>query len=247
MVNVHINPCDDRSPVIDPQAMEVFQAQWTIYQKLVDSDVLSHKEIGRILHRELAERFSRPICFLDLACGDASVPKKALAGIPVRHYHGVDLAAPALELAARNLADQDYEVDLDCRDFVAAVSDRREHADAVWCSLSLHHLQPDDKRRVIRSIRQRIGDDGIFLLYEPTLDVGEDRAAYLDRTYPVIIERWASLTAQELRDIWDHIRLNDLPELAQTWIGFGREAGFSDAQQVFSDPSGLYRMFRYLA
>lgn len=247
MVNVHVHWFDGSAPVIDAQAMEVFQAQWSIYQKLVDSNALSHQEIGHILYRELAKRFTRPICFLDIACGDASVPRRALTGIAVRHYHGIDLAAPALELAAKNLERADFEVDLDCQDFVTALTGRQEHADAVWCSLSLHHLHTPEKQRVMSAIRRSLGPDGIFLLYEPTLDEGEDLPAYLDRTYAIISKRWTALDRQELEDIWHHIRDNDLPEQPDTWLALGRAAGFSDAQQIFADPSGLYRMFRYLA
>ena len=66
--------------------------------------------------------------------------KTALAGTKVRHYHGIDLSEPALELAAANLAAMPFQVDLDHRDFVEAMMRRPEHADAAWCSLSIHHL-----------------------------------------------------------------------------------------------------------
>ena len=71
--------------------------------------------------------------------------KAALRGTKVRHYHGIDLSKPALELAAANLAGMPFEVDLDHRDFVEAMMRRPEHADAAWCSLSIHHLSTDDK------------------------------------------------------------------------------------------------------
>src|SRR6202023_2483234 len=87
-----------------------------------------------------------PFCFLDIACGDASTMTAALRGTQVRHYHGIDLSQAALELAADNLADLPFEVDLDHRDFVEAMMRRPEHADASWCSLSVHHLSTDDKR-----------------------------------------------------------------------------------------------------
>lgn len=245
MVNVHLHHFDARDRVIDAEALLVFQAQWSIYQKLVDSNVLSHVDVGRILHDVLTERFAEPFSFLDIACGDASLTKAALVGTRVRHYHGIDLAGPAIELAARNLADQPYEVDLDHRDFVAAMAERDEHADAIWCGLSLHHLAANDKLRVIRGIRDAAGADGVFLLYEPTLESGEDRGSYLDRTWRIIPDRWTSLSPKELEQIWQHIQSSDLPETADTWLDMGREAGFSGATRVFEDPTRLYQMFRY--
>ena len=98
-----------------------------------------------------------------------------------RHYHGIDLSQSALELAAANLEGSPFEVDLDHRDFVEAMLRRPEHADAAWCSLSIHHLSTADKLQLIKAIRRATGPRGIFLLYEPTRRDGEDRAAFLDR------------------------------------------------------------------
>ena len=125
--------------------------------------------------------FKSPFSFLDIACGDASMMKAALRGTKVRHYHGIDLSQPALELAANNLAGMPFEVDLDHRDFVEAMMRRPEHADAAWCSLSIHHLATDDKLALMKAIRGAVGARGMFLLYEPTRRDGEDRPAWLDR------------------------------------------------------------------
>jgi SAM-dependent methyltransferase len=245
MVNVHIHQFGAQNNVVDAEAIRVFQAQWTIYQKLVDNDHLSHRAVGRILKSVLAEHFAEPFAFLDIACGDATLAKTALAGTRVRHYQGIDLAQPALELAARNLADQPYDVDLDRRDFVAAIAERSEHADAVWCGLSLHHLATDDKLRMFRGIRDAAGGRGVFLIYEPFLEDGEDHDQFLDRTWRIISVWWTSLSPAELDQIWQHIKSCDRPETADTWLSLGKEAGFSTATQIFEDPSGLYRMFRY--
>lgn len=247
MVNVHIHEFDASGDVVDAGALELFEAQWAIYQKLVDSNVLCHVEVGNLLHEALSERFRRPFSFLDIACGDASLAKSALADTGVRHYHGIDLAAPAITLAAANLAGEPYEVDLDQRDLVAAMADRQEQADATWCGLSLHHLRTGDKLRIFRAVREAAGEGGMFLLYEPTLDVDEDLKTFLDRTRRIIPNYWSCLTSNELERIWQHIRDSDLPESADTWIDLGCQAGFSQASEMFTDPSGLYRVFCYTA
>jgi len=81
------------------------------------------KKLGTILHRALAA-VAKPFAFLDIGCGDADQMPKALAGTKVRYYHGVDLSEPALELAAKNLAGVPFEVELDHRDFVTALTRR---------------------------------------------------------------------------------------------------------------------------
>ena len=129
-MNIHIHHFHSKGAMADGAALEQFQQQWATYQKLVDSDALAHQEVGTILHRALAA-VAKPFAFLDIACGDAGQMRKALAGTKVRHYHGVDLSEPALELAAKNLTGVPFEVELDHRDFVTALTRRPEKADTA--------------------------------------------------------------------------------------------------------------------
>jgi methylase of polypeptide subunit release factors len=121
LVNVHIHQFQPGGTVVDAAALGQFQEQWATYRKLVESDCLAHREVSGILRETLNDVFTSPFCFLDIACGDASTMKAALRGTQVRHYHGIDLSQAALELAADNLAELPFEVDLDHRDFVEAM------------------------------------------------------------------------------------------------------------------------------
>ena len=247
MVNVHIHQFQPGGAVVDAAALKQFQEQWATYRKLVESDCLAHREVGGILRETLNEVFTSAFSFLDIACGDASMMKAALRGTKVRHYHGIDLSQAALELAAANLAELPFEVDLDHRDFVEAMMRRPEHADAAWCSLSIHHLATDDKLRLMKAIRGATGARGIFLLYEPTRRAGEDRAAFLDRFMRTNKPLWSVLTPAEWDQIWHHVTTCDFPETAAVWCELGREAGFREARQVFVDPTDFFRLFRFEA
>ena len=149
LVNIRIHQFRDGGAVVDAAALEQFQQQWATYQKLVDSDCLSHKAVGDRLGAALTHGFARPFQILDIACGDASLMRRVLPGTAVRHYHGIDLAEPALDLAAKNLAGVPFVVDLDHRDFVEAMNGRQEPADVAWCSLSIHHLPTEEKRKLL--------------------------------------------------------------------------------------------------
>jgi hypothetical protein len=245
LVNVHIHQFQPGSTVVDAAALGQFQEQWATYRKLVESDCLAHREVSGILRETLNDVFTSPFCFLDIACGDASTMTAALGGTQVRHYHGIDLSQAALELAADNLAELPFEVDLDHRDFVEAMMRRPEHADASWCSLSVHHLSTDDKLRLMKAIRGATGARGIFLLYEPTRRVDEDRAAYLDRFVRTNKPLWRVLTPAEWDQVWYHVTTCDFPETAAEWCELGREAGFGEARQVFVDPTDFLRLFRF--
>jgi hypothetical protein len=245
LVNVHIHQFKSGGAVVDAAALAQFQEQWATYRKLVTSNDLSHREVGGILHDTLNEVFAAPFTFLDIACGDASMMKTALRGTKVRHYHGIDLSQPALKLAGANLADSPFEVDLDHRDFVEAMMRRPEHADAAWCSLSIHHLATDDKLRLMQAIRGATGAHGIFMLYEPTRRDAEDRAAFLERFLRTNKPLWSVLTPAEWDQIWHHVTTCDFPETAAVWCELGREAGFAQARQVFVNPTDFCRMFRF--
>ena len=243
MVNVHIHQFDADGAVVDAAALEQFQQQWASYQKLVDSDCVSHRAVGDLLGAALKETFRRPFQILDIACGDASLMRRVLPGTTVGHYHGIDLAEPALELAAKNLAGMPFAVDLDHRDFVQAMNDRPEPADVSWCSLSIHHLPTDGKLRLLEATRR--STNSFLMIYEPTRLDHEDRASYLDRFTAVNRPLWTMLTPEEWGQIEHHVRGCDLPETSAVWLSLGRDAGFSTARQLFVDPTDFYRVYRY--
>jgi SAM-dependent methyltransferase len=226
-------------------ALNQFQHQWATYGKLVSENSLSHREVAGMLHANLVDGFASPINFLDIACGDARIMPEALRDVSIRHYHGIDLSQPALELAAANLDELPCKVDLDHRDFFEALRRRTEHADVAWCSLSIHHLATDIKISVLETIRDALGAGGIFLLYEPTCSNGEDRAGYLERFQQTNHQLWDYLSEPEWEQIWNHVSTCDFPETAADWLGIGRAGGFSSGRQLFTDPTDLYCLFRF--
>lgn len=233
------------SPVVDEQAMQTFQHQWQAYSKLVDNDYLSHQAVRAVLHQELLAAVNRPFRFLDLACGDARLTVAALQRTPVSHYHGIDLSAPALELASQTVEALACPVELEQADFVAAMRERSEPADVVWIGLSLHHLQTADKQILMSEVRAALHGDGRFLIYEPTRREGEARAAYLDRFEQTSDECWTALSPEESAAIIAHVRAADFPETPSVWAQLGRDAGFANVRELFTDPTNLLRVFRY--
>jgi hypothetical protein len=243
MVNILIHQFLPGGAVVDESALEQFQKQWATYQKLVNADCLSHGESGKILHATLARTFAGPFTFLDIACGDASEMRRYLPGTKIAHYHGIDLSQPALELAAKNLKGMPFDVDLDHGDFVEAVTKRPEPADVTWCGLSLHHLQTHAKLDLLRAMHASTRK--FLMIYEPARLAGESRDQYLDRFRSVNRPAWTMLDADEWAQIDHHVTTSDFPETAAGWLGLGRDAGFSEATELFVDPTGFYRLLRY--
>ena len=86
---------------------------------------------------------------------------------------------------------------------------------------------------------------GTFMIYEPTRQNGESRDAYLQRFRRVNRPRWIMLTPEEWAQIDHHVTTCDLPETQATWLDLGRQAEFSQARELFQDPTGFYRVYRY--
>ena len=123
------------------------------------------------------------------------------------------------------------------------MNDRPEPTDAAWCSLSIHHLQPDEKVRLLDAIRK--ATSSFLMIYEPTRLDGEDRDAYLARFIRVNQPVWTALTPDEWGQIEHHVVTCDFPETSAGWLDIGRQAGFAKAEQIFDDPTNFYRVYRF--
>lgn len=242
MVNI---PQEPAIAARDEKAVEIFRHQWQVYRKVLDHDYLWNAGAYARLHRFLLEDIARPFDFLDLACGDASGIVPALKDTAVARYQGVDLAAPALALAERNLEALPCDVELEHADFATAMRRRSRPADIVWISLSLHHLETADKRTLMAEIGNGMAGSGALLVYEPTREEGEGRPAYLDRIEEVGRRDWTALSRDEFREAIAHVRTCDLPETGTGWVALGREAGFSRIAELYRSPDDLFRLFCY--
>jgi hypothetical protein len=83
------------------------------------------------------------------------------------------------------------------------------------------------------------------MIYEPSLNEGETRDAYLEQFRRVNRPAWTFLSDQEWAQIDHHVTTCDLPETSATWLKVGREAGFGRATELFCDPTGFHRIYRY--
>lgn len=240
MLHLHFKADADPFKVLNPEALELFQFEWGIYQKLVHANAMHHREIGALLRGEIARRFERPFAFFDLACGDASLAHTILEGTQVARYEGLDLSLPALQCAAENLKDVPYEVDLDEEDMVSGVARRTEVADMIWCGYSIHHLQSAEKQEMLTSIHRALKPGGIFVSSEPVCRAGETRKDYTGRWHHELRLRFEVLSDEEFDHIWQHISTQDFAETPEDWIAMGEKAGFRTSREIFRFPGDVF-------
>ncbi|TPJ36046.1 class I SAM-dependent methyltransferase [Mesorhizobium sp. B2-6-5] len=202
-----------------------------------------HREVYGLLHNVLSQ-VPKPFKFLDIACGDAVASAAALEGTSVDRYYGIDLSARSLQLASEALKALRCPVELRRCDFVNAMADWAAPVDVIWIGMSLHHLQPEGKARLIRDVHDALSRSGIFLIWEPTLLEAESRDEWLDR-FSACRTAFAAVTDDEFSAMESHTRLADFPESAETWMAMGFQAGFRNSEQVFAMPNRLGRVFKY--
>lgn len=237
-----IRELDSTEAALDPQALEIFQAQWGVYQRLIENDYLSHRAIAGILHDLLTTEFHAPFSVLDLACGDAYRMLEILGGANVARYTGVDLSRPALEIAVERFRDAPFRHEFWHSDLVAAARGPAPASDVVWCGLCLHHLHHGDKLDALRAIRAKTNRS--CLIYEPTRADGESRDAFMAR-FLDFRSNWPKLSALDWREISTHVTTCDFPEEASSWLDLGLSAGFSKATRLFVSAPHFSDLFRF--
>jgi SAM-dependent methyltransferase len=231
------------TPARDSGDQSVFLNEWQTYRKVLDNNYMFHREVYGLLRRVLMTECVRPFRFLDIGCGDASAAARALRGTPIAHYYGIDLSESALKIARDALAPLGCPLTLENDDFFAALARWATPVDVAWTGQSLHHLLGAEKVSFMGSVRRVLSEPGLLLIWEPTTLEGEDRDGWIARFESGSRPLWSSLTDQEWSAMLSHIRAADYPETAATWMRMGREAGFSDARELFVAPTKLARVY----
>ena len=226
------------------EAVHAFFSQWDIYRLCIEHNTLFHREVGAILRRELLAR-SEPFAFLDLACGDADLTAAALRGTRIRSYTGVDFSAPALALAAEKIAELECPRTFGEADFTEFLRQNKERFDVIYLGLSLHHLETPIKREMMTHLRRATAPGGTFYLFEPFLQVGENRADYVARWTAAMDGPYDPFPSEARDALREHVRASEKPESKDEYLTAAGTAGFREGDVLFTDPDSFYSLFRF--
>ncbi|MFB2646540.1 methyltransferase [Raphidiopsis sp. BLCC-F218] len=219
-------------------AKEFFNRQWELYQKVLNNNYMGHQEIYDVLHKLLAQ-WSKPFTMLDLGCGDASFTSRALLNTQITEYTGVDVSTAALVDAEQNIALIGCGrklVSADCWQFTNdLVQCGTQKFDVVLISFALHHLQPEEKERVINNIRTLLNPHGIFILIDIIRQEKEDRESYIQRYLRNVKRDWSLIDPQEYTMVENHISSSDFPETQSWFQTSSQKLGFINFTQVYCD------------
>jgi SAM-dependent methyltransferase len=224
--------------------VELFAIGLATYEKVVRENYMFHREVYGLLHSLLMVEAPERFVFVDIACGTATGSAEALKDAAVGRYIGIDISQPSLAVARDALSGLTCPVELRCQDFVEAMEAWEEPVDVVWIGQSLHHLRAGQKADFMKRIRTLLLSQGLFLIWETTCLEGEDREGWMER-FRRIRPQWPAITDEEFSTFDRHHRASDYPETWETWTGMGRAAGFARAEEIFTSPNGLARVYRF--
>lgn len=218
--------------ITSPQ--ELFIRNWNVYRKVVAADYMNHAAIGEKI-KEAVAGIDTPVKVLDAGCGDATVTLGLLKGKKIAMYTGIDLSAPALELAAAALQEEWIPYALEEGAIEERIPAYEGACDLLHMSFVLHHLPDAVKEQVVHYCAAKLKSGGLFILVDAYRKEGQSREAYLD-SYMLRLKDWIGLTPEELADIESHIRSFDFPAVLTDMEQWLRAAGFRFTYATINDP-----------
>ncbi len=225
--------------------IKAFFKQWNVYQKVISMNYMMHREMFDFLLDTLKYRSGQPVSILDVGCGDAAIIARALKGMQVEAYCGIDLSAAALACAADNLKDIKCEKKLIEADFGEAVNQIDRTYSFIIAGFSLHHLKKHEKETFFESAASLLDDEGYIVIYDLIRNNNESRDDYINRLCETYQKEWLAMSGQEMEDIYDHIRQNDYPEKMVFYDHLAEKYGFPKYQLKFRDEADLYGFYTF--
>jgi 2-polyprenyl-3-methyl-5-hydroxy-6-metoxy-1,4-benzoquinol methylase len=221
---------------MDQQAAEIFISNWRVYQKVISSDYMFHRKFGSLVGDHIKSIQTR-LRILDMGCGDASLISHLLDPSTVLFYKGLDLSAPALDLAADNLKATGVPYELANGPMEELIQTEDGKYDLVYSSYAIHHLQDQQKSELLHMIADKLEDGGRFIWTDVFRAKGQSRVQYLENYMKMITEEWTDLTPDEKKLIDDHIHNFDFPAEypdALAWLGkFGLKVSAEESGDRF--------------
>lgn len=209
------------------QQNELFNRHWAIYQAVVKSNVMFHRQFADMARGVFeAQSKAGALDILDLGCGDGAHIQGVLETVPVHSYTGYDLSGSALGIAHASLEPVIPVLHLLEGPMEKLIEQEHAGFDVVYSGYAVHHLSDDGKAELLKRVHDRLRPGGVFVLVDVYREEGQTREAYLDAMSAWIQHTWDCLDQEQKGMIFEHLRGFDFPAMRSMVTGWGREAGF---------------------
>jgi tRNA (cmo5U34)-methyltransferase len=218
---------------------EAFNRTVQYYDEWIRKAVPGYEEIFTVAKELIPFATHDPIQILDLGAGTGLFSQRVLERCPEGRFVLYDIAEKMLDVARERFRDHPERfryVTADYRDLGNAGS-----FDLVISSLSIHHLDDEEKRQLFRQVYDVLRKPGIFL----NIDLIKGPTPYLEEFYCADWYekmRRAGAPDEEIRAGIERRIAYDRDALMEDQIRWLREAGFSDADCVYRN----YKMGLFL-
>lgn len=224
------------------EASKSYFDQWHLYQQVIQNDYMSHSGIAKAINQSLAKA-TTPLNILDLGCGDASAIATIFEGLDIAHYTGVDIAGPALTLAADNLSTAGIKhrlVEADFADYVKTATTSAK-TDIIMIGFALHHLHSHEKQALLNHCARHLADNGQLIIYDIFKREGECLENYLDAYTTLVQNEWTALSTDAVSQCVEHVRACDFPETLSGLAQLANNAGIASSNgPIFKDEHKLH-------
>lgn len=173
---------------------------------------------------------SRAKIICELGAGSGLMTRLLRDRFPTAHLHVIDFSAPMLDLARERLRD---DVNISWHQSNYAVEPLPDGLCSVVSSLSIHHLDDEDKRSVFAKAYGSLKPNGVFV----NADQVAGPAPELEARYKALWlqqVRAAGATEQQIEASL-YRQQEDRCASVEDQLGWLREAGFADADCWFKD------------
>lgn len=215
-------------------ATSLFLKSWRVYQEIIEHNYMFHREISAAAHAALEDyNPDQKLNVIDLGCGDASMALPLLSTERIARYIGCDLSQPALDIAKGKLAKLDVPYRVYCDDMLNVMTKQPDaSAHLMLASYAIHHLNANDKQRIIREIARVLSPGGILLLIDIFREPEEERIDYMTNYMAAIRKTWKVLSKEAQALVIDHATQYDFPELAKFYEAICAKHSLHQAQRL---------------
>jgi SAM-dependent methyltransferase len=213
-------------------ASAFFRRSWSLYDAIVESNHMHHREIYETVSGVIGERAAKgSFRMMDLGCGNA----RCVAPILRRHrpdsYQGVDLSEAALAEASSFLHGIEG-ISWTCADLLEHAESERSDWDIIFSGFAVHHLQAEEKQRLFHAIARIVRGNGFFLMVDVVREEGMSREDHVRAYTGMMRSEWNDIPAEALEEGCAHVMAYDYPATAEELADAAWGAGFSKALEL---------------
>lgn len=232
---------------IGPSSLELFQNSWITYRTVVNADLMEHKSMTQKLSDAINSWIndraldgtspSSPISIADLGCGDLALLGPVYKSLPLKLFCGVDMSLSALSHARLAFAGQSDISTSEATTSTAWLNDDIlswaktiemgsddetrcvQKFDIIVCAFSVHHLDDDDKTKILTAlVSNKLNKGGVILMADIFRIGNEDRDEYIERFRSHIEANWNVISPDQKIEVVKHVTENDFPASLQHFM-----------------------------